>query len=224
MTTQGSGDSIGARHLPLREQVRDELRDRITSGAFEPGRHIIERDIAAELGVSRVPVREALRLLESDGFVQVVPRRGVMVTKLSHKDVEELFDVREALEVLACRRAAQRATPEDLRGLRQMLDNALLAVERGNSAAIGQANAEFHDEIVELAHNDLLASILAPLRSRLHWLFRQNDNPLRLWHEHEDLYRAIESGDGDAAAAHAVEHVRTNRELVLHLLFGDLPA
>ena len=112
---------LGMLHIPLRDQVRDELRRRIADGRLQPGSKMVERELAEEFGVSRVPVREALRTLETEGFVQVVPRKGVVVRHLSRRDVEELFDVREALEFLATRLATEKATNEELAALRHIL-------------------------------------------------------------------------------------------------------
>lgn len=207
--------------VPLRDRVRDEIRQRIIDGDYPPGGRIVERDIADELGVSRIPVREAFRMLQTDGFVAVVPRRGVIVRQLSEEDVIELFDVRESLEVLACRRAAERATKADLRRLHRVLDQARKAVEETDFRAAGSANEAFHDEIIALARNKLLAGLLEPLQGRLHWLFRQHDNPAKLYNEHVQLCDAIASGDPDVAAAQALEHVRVNRQLALQLLFPD---
>lgn len=210
-------------YVPLRDKVRDEIRQRIIDGDYPPGSRIVERDLAEEFGVSRIPVREAFRMLETEGFVTVVARRGVIVRQLAEQDVAELFDVREALEVLACRRAAENATKADLRRLRQALDRAQKACSAGDRRAAGAANESFHDELIAIAHNKLLAGLLEPLQGRLHWLFRQHDNPSELYEEHMRLYETIASGDPDRAAAQALEHVRVNRDLALRLLFGGEP-
>lgn len=219
--------SLGAAHTPLRDQVREEIRQRIVDGQLPPGSRMVERELAAELGVSRVPVREALRMLETEGFVSVVPRKGVVVRSLSRTDVIELFDVREALEVLATRRAAETATPAELRRLEQLLARARKAIDADDSAGAGAANEAFHDEIILLARNGLLAGMLEPLQGRLHWLFRQTQDLDALWSEHRRLFEAIASGDPDRAAAQALQHVRTNREVAIGLLFDqpeDQPA
>lgn len=212
---------LGLAHTPLRDQVRDEIRQRIADGRLSPGSKMVERELAAELGVSRVPVREALRTLETEGFVQVVPRRGVIVRRLSRRDVEELFDVREALEVLATRRAAERATSDELAALRRILDEGDAAVAREDTAAGQRSNEAFHDALVSLAHNDLLAGMLEPLQGRLHWLFRQNEDIAELVHEHRQLFDAIASGDPERAGAVALQHVHVNRDTAVRLLFGD---
>lgn len=214
---------IGLAHTPLRDQTRDEIRQRIIDGRLAPGARLVERELAAELQVSRVPVREALRMLASEGFLEVVPRRGVVVRRLTLTDVEELFDVREALEVLATRRATAHASADDLARLRGILDRVDAAIAADDPAAIGQGNEDFHDAIIELARNELLASMLEPLQGRLHWLFRQNQNATQLQREHRELYDAIASGDPDVAAERALQHVRDNRRLALSLLFTGEP-
>lgn len=216
-----SAVSLGDAHTPLRDQVREEIRQRIIDGQLLPGSRMVERELAAELGVSRVPVREALRMLETEGFVTVVPRKGVVVRSMSREDVVELFDVREALEVLATRRAAESATPTDLRRLEQLLGKARKAIDAGDGTAAGAANEAFHDEIIVLARNGLLAGMLEPLQGRLHWLFRQTEDLDALWSEHRQLYEAIASGDSDRAAEQALRHVRVNRELAIGMLFDQ---
>jgi len=163
---------------------------------------------------------EAIRILESEGFVSVVPRRGVIVQRLTEQDVDELFDVREALEVLAARRAAERATKTELRQLAKALTAARRAIKSGNSGAIGAANENFHDELIKLAHNDLLAATLEPLQGRLHWLFRQHADPTALNQEHQRLFDAVASGNPERAAAEALNHVQVNRARAEHFLFG----
>lgn len=213
--------SLGEAHQSLGEQVRDEIRRRILSGQIPPGERITERVMADELGVSRVPVRDALNMLKGEGFLTEVPRRGVVVTCMSKADVEELFDVRSALEVLSVRLTTQRASAEEIAGLRQVLEDAKKAHTAGDAAAMTGCNQSFHDQITALAHNRLLASVLSPLEARLHWLLRQNDQPGLLLTEHEGLLAAIASGDPDRAAAASAAHVRTSRELVYRLLFSE---
>lgn len=212
---------LGLAHAPLRDQTRDEIRQRIIDGRLPPGSRIVERELAAELQVSRVPVREALRMLASEGFLAVVPRRGVVVKTLTRRDVEQLFDVRESLEVLATRRATERATPADLERLRGILDRVDQAIAQHDDEAVGRGNEEFHDTIIMLADNELLGTMLEPLQGRLHWLFRQNQDAERLQREHRELYEAMASGNPDRAAARALQHVRENRELALGLLFAQ---
>ncbi|MEV0702619.1 GntR family transcriptional regulator [Saccharopolyspora sp. NPDC050389] len=210
---------LGSRDRPLRDQVCEEIRNRIIDGRFAPGDRIVERELAAELAVSRVPVREALRTLRVEGFVEDVARRGVIVRRLERRDVEELFDVREALESLACRLAASKADARGLRALQRHLSRADKALQGDDLQAVGKANGDFHDEIVRLADHHLLAGLLDPLQGRLHWLFRQVDDPEGLCQEHTNLYEAIASGDPDRAATEAIHHIHHNRDTTLRLLF-----
>jgi DNA-binding GntR family transcriptional regulator len=205
----------------VRERVRGQLRERIVTGVLRPGDRLVERDLAEDLGVSRVPVREAIRSLEADGFVVVQSPRRVVVRQLSRVDVEELFDVREALEVLATGLACQRVDPPALRRLKRAVTEAARALAAGNITQVAEANVRFHQEIVTLAGNGLLLSMLHQLEDRLRWLFRQNEDWDRLLQEHRRLYEAIESGDPELARAASAEHVRVNRALALGLLFPD---
>lgn len=210
---------LGRAHAPLRDQIRDELRQRIITGRLSPGARLVERELASELQVSRVPVREALRMLESEGFLEVVQRRGVVVKRMSRRDVEELFDVRMSLEVLATRRATEQATKADLAALRAILDGTEAALASGDKEAVGEGNEAFHDALISLADNHLLATLLEPLQGRLHWLFRQHHDPQQLQREHRALYDAVASGDPERAGAQALAHVLENRDLALELLF-----
>lgn len=203
---------------PLRDQVRDELRARIATGRIAPGERLYEYSVAAELGVSRIPVREAIRMLESEGLVSVQPRRGVLVRSLNRQAVQDLFDIREALEVLAARRTAERATPAEVRTLGQLIDSAREAVNAGDDEAIARTNTVFHDEIYRLAGNELIPEVLQPLMGRLHWLFRQNVEPQRVFAEHEELYRALATHDPDHAAEVALRHIRASRRMVLAMI------
>src|SRR5438874_11414386 len=116
--------TIGAGHRPLRDKVVDELRRRIIDGVYEPGDRLTEERLADDFGVSRNPVREAIRVLEAEGFLRAQPRRGDVVAQMSVQDVEDLFDVRMSLEELAARLAAQRRGPDDSEVLNKLLTRA----------------------------------------------------------------------------------------------------
>lgn len=213
--------TIGATHQPLRERVRDLVRDRIVRGEFAPGDRLVERVLAEEMGVSRVPVREALTLLKGEGFVQDVPRRGVIVTVLAKEDVDDLFDVRVALEVQCARLASTRATDDEIQALAAIADEADAALARGDVDAIADLNQAFHDAVPRMAHNRILASTLEPLEGRLHWVLRQNRSPEILLAEHRELVEALALRDADAAADVALRHVDTSRALCHEIMFGD---
>nr|WP_228046161.1 GntR family transcriptional regulator [Saccharopolyspora sp. HNM0983] len=198
------------------EQVRRALRARIAEGRLQPGDRIYEQDIAAEFGVSRVPVREAIRRLQGDGLVEVRDRRrGVFVRSLGRRQIEELFDVREALEALAAERAAERAGPDGAARLGALVEQARRSLQRGDLAAMTEANAAFHDELVAASGHELLAGVLEPLHGRLAYLFRLNREPERVCAEHEQLHEAIAAGDAARAGALARAHAAASRRMVL---------
>ncbi|WP_430294962.1 GntR family transcriptional regulator [Sinomonas sp. B1-1] len=195
------------RDRPLREVIRDTLRSRIFEGYYAPGTRLIERDLAGEFNVSRLPVREALRMLQQEGLLAPRATRGSVVAGLSEKEVEDLFDVRASLEVLACRLASQRATPEDVSRLEALLAQASDALRRGSVHEAHRFNNDFHDEVTAIADNEFLRTALEPLQGRMHWLFRHVTDLPELIQEHRDLLAAIASGDPDAAAAQSARHI-----------------
>jgi len=203
----------------LREVAYDELRARIVGLQLAPGTRLIERDLADELAVSRIPLREAIQRLQRDGLVVVVPRQGAIVSPFTVDDVRDLFDVRESLEVLAARLAAERADDKGLEALAAQLDTARRATERRDKAAIAAANAGFHTMIVDLAANPLLESVLQPLEARTQWLFhltKDRDATVQC-REHEELLAAIADHDPDRAAESAFHHVHSGREASLKM-------
>lgn len=216
-----AGRSTAARNVrPLREFVRDRIRGRISDGTYPPGTRLVERELAAEFAVSRLPVREALRMLDTEGFVEMLATRGVIVRQLSRTDVEELFDVREALETTAFRKAAERVTKGDVKRLEALARKAERAVATGDTDTVYACNVEFHDIVPEMARNKFLVEMLEPIEGRLHWINLQNDEPDVLWAEHRIMLEALIAGDVDRAAQLSYEHIEVNRARVLHHLFG----
>ncbi|MFF5141046.1 GntR family transcriptional regulator [Streptomyces sp. NPDC013157] len=206
----------------VRERVLATLRQDIIAGRLGPGDRLVERELAERFGVSRVPVREAIRALVAEGFVLFESARRTVVRRLTPTDVKELFELREALEVYAAGLAAARATPEALAELRELLGRAATATEAGDAETITDVNTRFHDRILALAGNSLLISVMEPVDGRLRWLTRRNEEWPQLLTEHRELYDAIASGDPDRARARALGHVQANyRSTVRHLFGGD---
>ncbi|MBD0709248.1 MULTISPECIES: GntR family transcriptional regulator [unclassified Streptomyces] len=205
----------------LREQVYVELRERIIEGVHPAGTRLVEREIADELRVSRVPVREAMQRLESEGFLSVRPRRGALVTEFGPEDAVHLFDVRENLEGLAARLAARHAEPVRLGELERLLARARRAAESGRLREAVSLNADFHRHIVELSGNPLLVEMMAPLDARLRRLFRltsaESDGE-PMCGAHERLYEAVRDGDEERAEALARAHVADTRASTAPLL------
>ncbi|MGW0993749.1 GntR family transcriptional regulator [Streptomyces sp. NPDC002520] len=205
----------------VRERVLATLRQDIIAGRLLPGDRLVERELAERFGVSRVPVREAIRALVAEGFILFESARRTVVRRLTPADVKELFELREALEVYAAGLAAARATPEALAELRELLNEAATATKAGEAEAITDINTRFHTRILAMAGNGLLTSVMEPVDGRLRWLTRQNEEWPQLLTEHRDLYDAIASGDPDRARDHTLEHVRANYRSTVRHLFGD---
>jgi len=200
--------------LSLRDSVYVELRSRIVNLAYAPGQRIVERDLAAELEVSRIPLREAMQLLQNDGLVVLVPRQGTIVAPFTADDVRDLFDVRESLEVLAARLAAERRTDAGLASLRARMREARDAVARGDDPATAAANSGFHRVLVDIAANPLLSSLMRPLEARVQWLFHltRRRDLVQQCDEHQELYDAVAARDADRAADLAFHHITSGRE------------
>ncbi|MCX4810296.1 GntR family transcriptional regulator [Streptomyces sp. NBC_01239] len=205
----------------VRERVLANLRQEIIAGRLGPGDRLVERELAERFGVSRVPVREAIRALVAEGFVHFETPRRAVVRPLTPNDVQELFELREALEVYAAGLAASRATPEELAEVAELLDRAAAATEAGDAEVITDINSRLHDSIVTMAGNTLLTAALEPVAGRLRWMTRRNEEWPQLLVEHRELYEAIASGDPDRARAHALAHVRTNYRSTVRHLFRD---
>ena len=206
--------TIGAEHRPLRDKVVEELRRRIIECDYAPGHRLTEDRLADDFGVSRNPVREAIRVLEREGFLVAQPRRGAVVASVSAQDVEELFDVRLSLEVLAAQQAAQRVDARGAALLRGLVADATAATTVTDLATL---NSMFHAEICRLSGNALLIGIMESLRDRLEWIYRQSavERAPHSWTEHEALATAIAAGDAEAAAHAAHTHVLAAREAAL---------
>ena len=214
MTSGGRGS--------LRDMAYEALKKRIIEVDLQPGQRLVERDLADELEVSRIPLREALRLLAAEGLVVLVPHRGALVSPFTPADVRDLFDVRENLEVLAARLAAERADAQGLVRLTRCLESARTATGSGDKAEIAAANARFHAEIVTLSDNALLETMMRPLNARMEWLFRltANRDPHQQCAEHTELHEAIVAADPVRTAEFALRHVVSGRDIALRLAAG----
>lgn len=205
--------------VALRDDIVEAVRERIVSGELAPGTRLRERNLSEEFGVSRVPVREAILVLEQQRLVHTEPRVGATVTELTARDVAELFDVRLALEPLTARLAAAHRTPEDLVRLEDDHRRSRAAALAGDQREGSRANADFHAHLLEAAHNELLAQLAGPLGSLMQRLFRQTitTHELALCEDHEKLLQAVQQGDAQLAAFWAERHVEGTREQSLSL-------
>ncbi len=201
--------TIGGRHLALRDQVLAELRQRIVNGEYPPGQRLTEERLALDFGVSRNPVREALRVVEAEGFVTMTPRRGAVVATPDAETIGDLFAVRVSLEATAARIAAARASAMDVADLRSLLDAARRATDDADFSRVAQLNNDFHMRVIAISGNRWLGSISSALYLHVHWIFRLGaaDRAPHSWVEHIRIVAAIEAGDTDRAEAEARAHL-----------------
>ncbi len=201
--------TIGADHIALREQVLSELRRRIVDGDYAQGERLTENRLADDFGVSRNPVREALRVVESEGFVEILPRRGAVVATLDDTAIRDLFAVRKQLETLAAGLAAERATEDDVVKLRALLAEANAATDAEDFARVAELNSELHVAVIDISGNRWLASLSSAMYHHVHWVFRVGaaQRAPHSWEEHIRLVDAIAAGDAEAAVAAASAHI-----------------
>lgn len=200
---------IGSAHGPLSDAIAGEVKQAILSGRFQPGDRLIEEDLAEQLGVSRNPVREGLRLLEAAGFVEILPRRGASVAVLTISRVREMFEVRGTLEALAARLAAERITDSQLVELGDIVRRGQAAAASDELDGLPNLNTEFHTALFTAAGNSKLAIMIESIRDTIQWVYarhlghRAHDS----WFEHHRLFEAIRRRDGEAAAHLALSHI-----------------
>ncbi len=201
--------TIGSQHLALRDQVLVELRHRIVNGDYPPGQRLTEDRLAADFGVSRNPVREALRIVQAEGLVTMTPRRGAVVSTPDASTIADLFAVRTSLETVAARLAAERATPGDVSDLRTLLEAAQRATERADFSRVAELNNELHLRVIAISGNPWLSSISSSMYLHVNWVFRPGaaHRAPHSWAEHIRLVNAIEAGDPKEAEAAASAHV-----------------
>jgi DNA-binding GntR family transcriptional regulator len=202
------------------------MREGIIAGDHAPGSRLRERDLSESLLMSRIPIREALRQLEIEGFVVTYPHRGAVVSQLTLKDVAELFDLRLSLEVLAARQAALAAAEGRVGDrLREVMAEARVATEAEDAVGIQRANTAYHAEVIDMTGNRLLAATMAPLLGRIRWLFAltADRDPRVEYAEHVTLCDAIYSGNPDLAGALALAHIEHGRAPSLAGLADVLP-
>jgi len=202
-----------ARPVPLRQSVYEALVELIVAGGLRPGQHLVESELARQLGVSRQPVREALHRLEAEGWIDLRPSQGAFVHVPTDTEVDQLLDVRELLEGATARLAARAATPEAVAVLREVWQRGVAAVESGDVTRTVAANNEFHAAVAEIAGNAVLAQLAEIVGRRVRWYYRKVA-PVRgheSWAEHAEFIAAIETGDEEKASDLAREHTERTR-------------
>ena len=196
---------------PESVRVTDQLRDQIIDGVRLPGSKLVERDLAEELGVSRLPIRDALKTLVTEGMVTPRPRTWAVVREFTASDIADLSEVRASLELLTFKLAAQRNTREGLAELRRVLDEEHAGAAAGDAVGARRAGARFHETVTKLAGNDLLVELQGTLSSRMRWLLSQHDDLEAMAAEHERLFDAIARRDVESMDELVLGHLETSK-------------
>jgi DNA-binding GntR family transcriptional regulator len=201
---------------PLRHRIHEQLERLIITGVLAPGMRLVETDLAQTLGVSRGPIREALQLLQRDGFVDLRARQGAFVHLPTLKEIEDFFDIRRALETESARLAARRATPEGAEQLRSVVRTGLALLDKGEDPS----GVGMHQTITKVADNPVLAQMLDTLEQRTNWYRKPFEFSLRMraWEEHEKIVEAIISGDTASAMSEMATHVNNSRDFLINSL------
>jgi DNA-binding GntR family transcriptional regulator len=205
-------------YKPLRELVLEAIREAIKNGTLQPRERLMEIQLADDLGVSRTPVREALRKLEQEGFIVMVPRKGAYVSDLSMKDVADVFEIRAALDGLAGGLAAERITEDELDLMERMLVEKGEAINQHDIDKLVEADTRFHEAMYMASRNERLSNIISNLREQIQ-RFRltslsvpgRSEDSLK---EHRQILEAIQARDIQLARQLAQEHIE-NAETVL---------
>ncbi|WP_138380395.1 GntR family transcriptional regulator [Luteithermobacter gelatinilyticus] len=201
---------VGQQHQSLNDTVANALRKAIFRGDFKPGERLTEPGLAKLFGVSRNPIREALRKLQSEGIVEIPPRKSARVALLSRQEVEEIIELRAELEGLSARFATRRLTDETRKSFQKLLDEGNEAAKNNDIDKIRELNSEFHGLLASSGKNRYLADFMRMLRERTLWLFNQvmQDRGIDSWYEHAAVLEAVMSSDEKLAGLLAARHVR----------------
>lgn len=206
------------KNMSIREQTLDTLRDAILSGELKPGQALTEMDLSRQLGVSRAPIREALRILNSEGLVETIPYHGTTVRRLTKEDIEEIYGMRIVLETYALERVMALADAATLERLRFMVDGMVRAGDSGDLNMVNALDRDFHNALIELSEHALLHSmwqmVAMKVRQVMALVNRRNDDLTQIARNHLPLLEAM--GAGDVALAQEIlrQHIATAGVLI----------
>ena len=209
-------------YLPLRDVVFNTLRQAILRGELKPGERLMEIQLANKLGVSRTPIREAIRKLELEGLVLMIPRKGAEVAEITEKSLRDVLEVRRALEVLAVQLACEKVTNEEIRELERVAKEFQQVVNSSDITEIAEVDVCFHDIIYTATDNQKLIQLLNNLREqmyryRVEYLKRDGVFP-QLIAEHEAIIRHIENNEKEKATEVMCRHIDNQVETVIDVI------
>lgn len=209
-------------YLPLRDVVFKTLRQAILTGELKPGERLMEIHLANKLGVSRTPIREAIRMLELEGLVTMIPRRGAEVASITRKSLQDVLEVRRALDALAVELACERISEEELASLRTACDHFAEVTKTGDATQIARADVDLHDIIVQATDNERLKQLVNNLSEQMYRYrfeyIKDASKHGQLIEEHEIIYHAIANKDKEVAAQAVKTHIDNQEHSIIKTL------
>ena len=212
-------------YLPLRDVVFNTLRRAILKGELKPGERLMEIALAEKLGVSRTPIREAMRKLELEGLVVMIPRRGAQVANITEKDLNDVLEVRIALENVAIEKACTRMSEEDMGRLWLAAKEFERTMAEGNLVRLAEADVEFHEIIYRASDNKRLNQVLNNLREQIYRYrveyLKEEETRNVLVKEHEELTKAIRERDVKKAQEISFRHIENQRRAIIQSIEAE---
>jgi DNA-binding GntR family transcriptional regulator len=216
---QDSFQMNGDEFLPLRDVVFNTLRKAILTGELKPGERLMEIHLANKLGVSRTPIREAIRKLELEGLVTMIPRRGAEVAQITEKSMNDVLEIRRAVDALCVELACDRITKEELENLKCACDAFAKAVASKDIQKIAEADVELHDIIVQATGNGRLVQLVNNLSEQMYRYrfeyIKDNTQHEKLVEEHRIIYESIVKKDKETASAAAKMHIDNQERTII---------
>lgn len=215
-------------YLPLRDVVFNTLRQAILKGELKPGERLMEIALADKLGVSRTPIREALRKLEQEGLVVMIPRRGAQVADITEKDLNDVLEVRIALENLSVEKACKRMTEEQIKKLGLAAKEFERTTAENNLVKLAEADVAFHEIIYQAADNQTLNQVQSNLREQIYRYrveyLKDEEMRNQLVKEHEQLYLAMKERNVEKAQEISFHHIENQRKGIIRSIQGEANA
>lgn len=211
-----AGSQYISKNVPYRDKVYDVIKENIILGIIKPGEHLIETELSEKFNISRSPIREALRKLESDGLVETISSHGTYVKTFTDSDIREIYDIRKVLGLLALSKAINSRSSSDVDNLRFIIDSSKDAYRRGDVNRYIALNHEFHNFLIELGKLSRVRNILDNISAGIKYFSALNlrnegriEESIR---EHELILDALVRRDEDALEKAYVDHVNTSRD------------
>ncbi|MEZ4632528.1 MAG: GntR family transcriptional regulator [Deinococcales bacterium] len=207
------------RRKSMADVICDSLREAILSQQLQGGTPLIEKQLAEQFGVSKTPVREALLRLAQTGLVDFIPVKGATVHQLDFKEIEDILEMRLSLEPMAFKQSAPKLTANDIKALKELLEQAKIAQKAQHFAELSRLNNDFHNLLYSRAENKLLLNYLAELNDRRKLIsvagWRQENRSAEELKEHWAIVEALEVGDVGGAVGGLEHHIQTFSNLIL---------